>query len=101
MNHNPERRVDCERNAIYKAMCYLNRMNGERSDLDALPWPYLPEVCFIKQSVFIQLVFHVSQCELGSPYRNVQLREHPRQSSDVVFMSMREHNPAYPLTVFE
>src|SRR6185312_14928208 len=46
--HNPERRMDSQRNAIHKAVCHLDRMNGERSNLDALSRPYFPKICVVE-----------------------------------------------------
>src|SRR5438477_13046753 len=101
MNHDPERSVNCQRDAIYQVVRQLDGMNGEWTNLEAFPGPNFPQISIVEQSVLVQLVFYISQRELSSPDRNIQLRKDPRQGSDVIFVSMGEHNRANTLPIFE
>ena len=50
--------------------------------------------------MLFQLAFDIRQRELGPVDRNVQLRQNPRQTADVVFMAMGQNDRANLLAVF-
>jgi hypothetical protein len=51
--------------------------------------------------MLIELVFDVRQRELGAPDWDVQLREDPRQGSDMIFVTVGEDNSSDALTIFD
>ena len=55
----------------------------------------------VEKLVFVELIFDVSQRELGRPNRNIQFAENPRQGADVIFVAVREHDAAHMLAIFE
>ena len=101
MQHDAERRVDGERNAIDQAVRDLQRMNRERPDLEAFSGTDLAQVGVVEELVFVELVFDVGQRELGAPDGNVQFAENPGQGADVVFVAVGEHDAAHMLAIFE
>ena len=101
MHHDAERRVDGQRDAIDQAVRHLHRMNGERPDLEALSGTDFAQVGVVEQLVFVELVFHVGQRELGAPDGDVQFAENPGQGADVVFVAVREDDAAHMLAIFE
>ena len=50
--------------------------------------------------MLVEFVFNIRERKLRSPDRNVQLRKHPRQGADVVFVAMREHDCAHAMPIF-
>src|SRR5579864_3176281 len=51
--------------------------------------------------MLFQFVFHQGQREFCAKDRDSQLRKHPGQSADVVFMSVGQHNPADFIAVLQ
>ena len=82
-------------------MGYLNWMNGEGSNAEALARLDFPQLGVVQQPVFFQLIFDIGECELCAPHRHVELGQNPRQRPNVIFVSVRQYNGAYPLTVFD
>src|SRR5579862_7539932 len=80
--------------AIHQAVGDLDRVDGERTDLEALVGLNLSQVGIVKQAVLVQFVFHVGKGELGAPDRHVKLGENPRQSADVVLVAVGENDAA-------
>ena len=101
MQHDAERRVDGERDAIDQAVRYLQRMNGERPNLEAFSGTNFAQVGVVEQLVFVELVFDIGQRELGAPDGNIQFAENPGQGADVVFVAVRKHDAAHMLAIFE
>ena len=97
----PDRRVDRQRDAIDQAVRHLDRIDGERPDLEALAGLDLVEHGVVEQRVLFQLAFDIGQRELGGVDRDVQLRQHPRQRADVVFVTVRQHDGAHVLAVLD
>src|SRR6266550_1606678 len=83
VNHDSERSMNREGNAIHQAMSNLNGMNGKRANLKALARPDFSQLSVIQQAVLIQFVFHISQSELGAPDGYIQLGKNPWQGTDV------------------
>ena len=101
VQHDSERRVDGERDAIDQAVRDLQRMNGERANLEALSGANLAQVGVVEQLVFVELIFNVGQRELGGPDRDIEFAEDPGQGADVVFVAVREDDAAHMLAIFE
>ena len=101
MQHDAKRRMDGERDAINQAVRHLQRMNGERPNLEALSGANFAQVGVVEQLVFVELIFDVGQRELGAPDGNVQFAENPGQGADVVFVAVREDDAAHMLAIFE
>ena len=100
VHHHAQRRMNRQRHAIHQAMRYLDGMNRERPNLDALCGPNFPQISLVEQAVLIQFVLHVSERELRAPYRDIQFRQNPGQGANVVLVPMCQHNPAHALAVF-
>src|SRR5439155_12723429 len=96
----PKGRVTGEGNAINQAVRHPNGVDREWPYFEALTRTNLVEIGIIEQSVLVEFVFNVCKRKLGSPDWNIQLREYPRQGSDVVFVAMREHDCAHTMPVF-
>src|SRR5258706_15456836 len=88
-----------ERDTIHQAVRDLNRVNGKRSDLEALAGTHFAQVGVVQELMFVQFVFDIGQGELGGPDGNVQLAQNPGQSADMVFMAVREDDAADMLAV--
>src|SRR5258708_10628590 len=101
VQHHAERCVDSERYTIDEAVRYLQRMNGERTNLEPLTGTYLIQVGVVEKLVFVELIFYISQRELGRPNRHVQFAENPRQNADVSFVGVRQDDAAHILAIFE
>ena len=78
MDDDAQRRVNRERNAIDQAVRDLDRMDGERSQLEALVGAHLAQVGVVEQAVLFELVFHIGQREFGAKDGNVQLARESR-----------------------
>ncbi len=90
-----------QRDAVHQAVRYLDGIDGERPDLEALARLDLVEHGVVEQGVLFQLAFDIGQRELGAVDRHVQLGQHPRQRADVVFVAVRQHDGAHVLAVLE
>src|SRR3954468_12045215 len=101
MDQHPERSMDGECDAIHHAMRNLDRMNGERSQLESLARLDLVHLCVIEQAVFFQLALDERQRELGPVDGDVQLGEDPRQSANVIFVRVGEDDAANLLAILE
>ena len=62
---------------------------------------HLSQVGVVEQAMLIELVFDVGKRELGAPHWDIQLREDPRQGSDMIFVTVGEDNPSDALTIFD
>ena len=100
VNDHAERRVDRERDAIDQAVRYLDGMDGEGSDLEALAGAHFAQVGVVEQAVLVEFVFDVGKRELGAPDGDVEFGEDPGQRADVVFMAVGEDDAADALAVF-
>ncbi len=76
-------------------------MNREWPNLNAIAGADLVELGVVQQAVLFQLALNVGQRELGAVNRNVQLGQYPRQSADVVFMPVRQHDGAHVLPILQ
>src|ERR1700681_5107672 len=76
-------------------------MNGEGSNLEAFSGTDFAQVGVVEKLVFVELIFYVSQRELGRPNRNIQFAENPRQSADVIFVAVRQDDAAHMFAIFE
>src|SRR6202021_1484408 len=76
-------------------------MDRKRSNLAALYGANLTQVRVVEKLMFVELVFNIGQRELCAPDRNIQFAENPRKRSDMVFMSVCEHDAAHILTIFQ
>src|SRR5208282_3004296 len=101
MQHDPNRRVDSKRDTIDQAVRYLQRMNGERPNFEALSRTDFAQVRVVEKLVFVKLIFDVGQRKLGAPDGNVQFAENPRQGSDVIFVAVRKDDGAHQLAIFK
>src|SRR5208337_3586659 len=101
MQHDAERRLNGERHTIDQAVRYLQRMNGEGSNLEAFSGTNFAEVGVVEELVFVELIFDVGQRELRAPDGNIQFAENPGQSADVVFVAVRKHDAAHMLAIFQ
>ena len=101
MQHDANRRVDSECDTIDQAVRYLQRMNGERPNLEALSGTDFAQVGVVEELVFVELILDVGQRKLGAPDGNVQFAENPRQGTDVIFVAVRQHDAAHMLAIFE
>src|SRR5882762_1476423 len=101
MQHHAERCVNGERDTIHKAVRYLQRMNGEWSNLEAFSGLDFAQIGVVEELVFVELILDVGQRELGRPDRNIQFAENPRQSADVIFVAVRKDDAAHILAIFE
>src|ERR1017187_7282685 len=99
MNDHAQWRMNGEGYAIHQAVRHLDGADGEGADLDAVPGAHFVEIGVVEQAVFVEFVLDIGQCELRTPYGNIQFRENERQGADVVFVSMGENYAAYPLPV--
>ena len=95
VDQDAERRVNGQRHAIHQAVRDLNRTNGEGADLEAVTGANLVEHGVVQQRVFFELAFDQGQRELGAIDRNVELRQHPGQPADVIFVSVRQDDRAH------
>src|SRR5258708_28108714 len=93
--------MDGECDAIDQSVGYADGVDGEDADLETFSSSHLSQVSVVEQAMLIELVFDVCQRELGTPNRNVQLREDPRQRSDMIFVTLGEDNSSAPLTIFD
>jgi hypothetical protein len=59
------------------------------------------QVGVVEELVFIELIFDIGQREFGGPHRNIQFAENPGQGADVVFVTVRKHDAAHMLAIFE
>src|SRR5690242_6200658 len=96
-----QRRVNGQRNAIHQTMRYLNRVNREWADGEALTRTDFAQIGVVQQPVLLQLVFHVSQGELGAIHRKINFGKNPRQPANVVFVPVGEHDGAHLLAVLD
>ena len=51
--------------------------------------------------MFVELIFDVGQCELGSPNGNVQFTENPGQAADVIFVAVGKDDAPHMLAIFK
>ena len=79
----------------------VNGVNGERSRLEALSWVDFTQIGIFEQSVLFEFVFQQGERELRSPHRHIEFGKNPRQSADVVFVTVGEDDGAHPLPVFD
>ena len=70
-------------------------------DFEALAGSHLAQVSIFEQSVLVEFVLHVSQCELCAPHRHVEFGENPGQSANVIFMAVGENDAAHPLPILD
>ncbi len=70
-------------------------------DLEALARPDLVEHGIVQQGMLFQFAFHVGQSEFGAIDRNVELRQNPRQRSNVIFVAVRKNNRAHVGTILD
>ena len=101
VDHDAQRRVDRQRNAIHQAVRDLNGMDGERPDLEAFAGPNLAQIGVVEQTVLVQLVFDIGQREFGAPDRHIQFGKNPRQRANVVFVAVGQNDAAHPLAVLD
>ncbi len=73
MNDYPERRMHGQRHAIHQTMGDADGMDGERPEFESLSRANFVQGRILEQTVFLQLVFHISQGELGAIHRYIQL----------------------------
>src|ERR1700722_578681 len=92
--------MDRQRNAIHQTMGDADGVNGEWTNLETFTGSHLIELGVIEKTVFFQLVFDVGQGEFGPPNRYIQFGEHPRQTANVVLVTMREDNATHALAIF-
>src|SRR5262249_43793441 len=101
VNDDAERGVNGEGNTVDKAVRDLNRMHGQGAGFEAFAGTNFAQVGIIEEAVFVKLVFHVSQCELRSPDRNVELGEDPGQAADVVLVAVGKDDAANALAILD
>ena len=101
VNDDAERRVDREGNAIDQAVRDLDRMDGERSGLEALVGAHFAKVGVVEQAVLVEFVFDVGERELGAPDGDVEFGEDPGQCADVIFVAVSEDDSANALAVLD
>ena len=82
-------------------MRYLQRMNGERSNLEAFSGTNFAQVGVIEELVFVELIFDIGQSELSAPDGNIQFAQNPGQGADVIFMAMRKDDAAHMLAILK
>ena len=100
MHDDSKRRVDGQRHAVHQAVRHLDRMNRKRPNAEALSRLDFPQVGVLQQPMLFQLVFDISQREFRTPNRHVQFGKHPREGTDVVFVSVGENNGANLRAIF-
>ena len=93
--------MDGECDAIDQAVGYADGVDGEDTDLETFSSSHLSQVGAVEQAMLIELVLDVRERELGAPDRNVQLREDPRQGSDMIFVTVGEDDSSDALTIFD
>src|SRR5881394_4005509 len=67
-------------------------MNNKRTDAKALVGFDLVKDSLIEQLMLFKLVLDQRECKLGGIDGDIQLREYPRKTADVIFVSMGEDN---------
>ncbi|MNV31098.1 hypothetical protein D3C71_1223900 [compost metagenome] len=88
--------ADGIRNTVIRAE---ERYDERASELDFRIFVNQNALGLTKQIGFFQLILYKSKRELRTVYRNVQMLEHIRQASDMVFVTMRQHNASYLVAV--
>ena len=86
--------MDRQRHAVHQGVSDPDGHDGERPQGDTDAGNHLVEIGIVEQPMLFQLALDESQCELSSVNRNVQLRENPRQTADVVFMPVGQQDSA-------
>jgi hypothetical protein len=95
MDNHTHGRPDSQGYAIDRAMGDMKVFDLERADDRRLSRGYFVEFCRIQQPVFLKLFADERQRELGSIYRNVQVAKDVGNTTDVIFMRVREDDRAY------
>src|ERR1700732_968029 len=93
--------MDGECDTIDQAVGYADGVDGEDAELETLSRSHLSQVGVVEQAMLIELVFDVGECELGAPDWDIQLREDPRQGSDMIFVTVGEDDSSDALTIFD
>src|SRR3954469_15232138 len=93
--------MDRKRHAINDAMRDLDGVNGERTEGETLAGLDLVHLSIVEQSVLFEFPFHQGEGEFRSVNRDVEFGEDPGQSTDVVFMAVRQDDAADLVAVLE
>src|SRR4051812_23469733 len=101
MNNEADGGGDSERGAVHKTMRDTDRINGEWSDGEAFSGFDLDQFGVVEQSVFFQLVLDVRKRKLSGIDGDVEVGEDGRQRADVVFVAVRENDPANVVAILE
>ena len=84
------RRVDRERHAVGNAVGDADELDRERSDGDALPWPYGDQLVAV-QAVLFELRLDERERQRRAVDRSVDHRHHVRYGADMIFVTVRQH----------
>src|SRR5271163_4796793 len=101
MHDHANRGFDSQCHAIHKAMGDADRLDRKWSNSELRFRLDLDQFSVIEQLMLVQLTLDISQGELGTIDRHVQLGEYPGKAADVVFMSVGEDDRADALPVFD
>src|SRR6187402_3303186 len=88
-------------NEIDQRMSHADRLNIERTDVEALTGNHFNQVRAVEELVLLQLAFDVGERELGAIDGDVQLGQDAGQAADMVFMSVRQQNAADHGSIFQ
>src|SRR5690242_18867727 len=92
VNDDAQRSSNRERDAIQSAVCYRNKFNFVRADLDEAAGHDFAQRCGFKEPCFFQPFFHQRQRKTRSVNRYIQITKNVRQRANVVFMPVSQHN---------
>ena len=94
MNHHPERCGDRQRDAAHNRVRNVDKFDCKRTELDPFARLHHVQGGIFEHLVLFQTAFYQCQREFGSVNRNVQLRQQKRHAANVVFVAVRQDQPA-------
>src|SRR5579862_5109472 len=88
MDHDADRRLNREGNAVDQRMGDADRLDGERADGELFARRDLDELGFVEQLVFFEASFDVGEGEFGGVNGNLELAQQPWEAADVVLVAV-------------
>ena len=101
MKNDSDRGVDRKCDAVYQRVGDANGHYAERTESEALSWEDLDEFSVIQEPMFFQFAFDIGEGELCAVNGYVEFGEDPGKATDVIFVTVGEHDAANHRTVFD